>query len=352
MQAWCALKTALATALAGAGTVAITGLRAGGVLVGAPPLSCARLLAEVAPAIKRSQGRGLQGSSSMGVLVFATAEGLDATQIRLRLRATFDTPSIVDSALAASARAACAAFNVALCPSASASISLAILPEPVVVAYVEDITDNSPANAATASAGSGLLASTSTLGIGIGVGAGAMLMLALVAFLVTRRRTSSIASTDAKQPFGDVGATTHDHQFHTGTGPQGGSFALANPMAQVHVADHAKSAAGQGSSPAVLLRATGVSARQPPKSSRRLVLPSEDPSVPRGWQTKPDGTFVSPNGNPHASLPANTWALYQGLGPEWEIDFDQGDAYYINTSDGTTHWDRPGSGGYVNPMHK
>ncbi len=107
------------------------------------------------------------------------------------------------------------------------------------------------------------------------------------------------------------------------------------------------------SSGAVTLRSTGASARQPPMSNRRLVVPSEDPSVPRGWEAKPDGTFVSPNGNAHAKLPANLATLYHGLGSEWEIDYDAGDAYYINANDGTTHWERPGPAhGFVNPLHK
>jgi len=228
---------------------------------------------------------------------------------------------------------------------------MVILSEPVVVAYAVDSTSN-PANAAAASAATGALASTSSLGIGIGVGAGAMLVLALVAFLVMRRRGSgSIAAAEARQSPLSMDPTA-SNQFHpAAVGPKGGaggSFVLANPMAQVH-ADHSKSTRGMDASGAVALHATGVSARKPPASNRRLVVPSEDPSVPRGWQAKPDGTFVSPNGNGHAKLPASLAALYHGLGPEWEIDFDAGDAYYINANDGTTYWERPGP---ASPLHK
>ena len=277
MQTWCALSAALTAALAGSGTVAFTALRAGGVLTGAPPLSCARLLAEAAaPSIEHGEGRGLQGSLSSGVLAFSTVTGLDAGQIQSRLRATFDVPSNADSALAASARAACAAFNVSACPPASASVRLTFLSEPVVVAYAEDSTGNSPANAGVAGAATGAPASSSALGVGIGVGAGGVLVLALAAFLVMRRRGSfgggSAAAAEVKQsPLGGGAVASNPHvRSHSlvvsilGAGPTAahpatatsagptpvvggaadGLFAMANPMAQVQVADHSKPTRG------------------------------------------------------------------------------------------------------------
>jgi hypothetical protein len=178
MQAWCALFDALTVMMSDADTVAITAVLAGGVLTGVPPLMCARRLAASVPDIVR--GRGLQGSA--GVLVFATVTGLDASGIQSRLLATFSIPTAVDSAMAASVQAACAAFNVSQCPSASSSVRIAFLSEPVAVTY----DDSSGLNSASVAV-AGALPFPSALGVGIGVGAGAMLLLATSLFVAWRR---------------------------------------------------------------------------------------------------------------------------------------------------------------------
>lgn len=98
--------------------------------------------------------------------------------------------------------------------------------------------------------------------------------------------------------------------------------------------------------------------RQAPASTRRLMVPSTDPSAPSGWERLPNGTYVSPNGNPHQFLPPDIHQQYHGLPAGWEVDYDAGDVFYINTLDGTTQWDRPNplgaasAGMMMNPMRK
>lgn len=95
--------------------------------------------------------------------------------------------------------------------------------------------------------------------------------------------------------------------------------------------------------------------RMPPVSTRRLATFTDDPTVPPGWVKKPDDTFISPNGHDHRELPAALKELCKGLPPGWEVDFDDGDAYYIDTNaGGATQWERPaaGAGMIVNPMRR
>lgn len=82
--------------------------------------------------------------------------------------------------------------------------------------------------------------------------------------------------------------------------------------------------------------------RAPPRSKRNLhvaVAPTSD--LPNGWKCLPDGSFESPNGNTHATLPKSLAQLTQGLPPGgWEVDFEGDEAYFISPS-GDVSWDKP-----------